>query len=106
MTMKAVGLSWLDRLLGAAFGIARGVVVCVALITALVAFAPGKDAKAPPAAVVQSRIAPYIIDAASAVTAAAPKELRIEFARRYAQVKKIWEDALKQGVRRRPDSEI
>src|SRR5437762_1055850 len=47
MMMKVVGLSWLDRLLGAAFGLARGVIVCVALITALVAFAPGKDAKSP-----------------------------------------------------------
>ena len=106
MTMKAVGLSWLDRLLGAAFGVARGVIVCVAVIMAIVAFAPGKDAKTPPEAVVQSRIAPYIIDAASAATAAAPKELRDEFARRYSQVKKIWEDALKRGIRRAPDAEI
>src|SRR5690242_13606199 len=52
MMMKAVGLSWLDRLLGAAFGVARGVIVCVAVITALVAFWPGRDAKSPPQAVV------------------------------------------------------
>src|SRR5258706_14341922 len=50
--MRAVKLSWLDKLLGAGFGLARGVLVCVAVITAIVAFAPGKDAKAPPEAVV------------------------------------------------------
>jgi membrane protein required for colicin V production len=104
--MKAVGLSWLDRLLGAGFGVARGVVVSIALIMAIVAFAPVKDLKTPPKAVVDSRIAPYIIDAAHVVTMAAPKELREEFARRYNQVKRIWEDALQHGVRRLPESEI
>jgi len=105
--MKAVKLSWLDRLLGAGFGLARGVFVCIALITAIVAFAPGKDAKTPPEAVVRSRIAPYMIDAAHALTAAAPRELRDEFTRRYEQVKRIWEDTLKHGIPRRlPESEV
>ncbi len=105
--MKAVGLSWLDRLLGLAFGVARGVIVCVAVITAVVAFAPGADAKTPPQAVVRSTVAPYIIDAAHLLTLAAPKELRDGFARRYNQVKRIWEDALKHGIpRRAPESEI
>src|SRR2546423_5759019 len=36
MLVKAVGLSWLDRLLGAAFGGVRGILVCVAVITAIV----------------------------------------------------------------------
>jgi len=72
-----------------------------------VAFAPGVDAKTPPQSVVQSKIAPYIIDAAHALTLAAPKELRDGFARRYNQVKRIWEDALKHGIpRRAPESEI
>ena len=105
MMMRAVGLSWLDRLMGAAFGLARGVVLCVAVITALVAFAPGKDSKTPPDSVVDSRIAPYVIDAARAVTMAAPKELRAEFMRRYEQVKRIWAEALKRGLRQGPESE-
>ena len=105
--MKAVKLSWLDKLMGAGFGLARGVFVCVAVITAIVAFAPGKDEKSPPQAVVESRIAPYMIDGAHTLTAAAPKELRDEFARRYEQVKRIWEGTLKHGAPRRlPESEI
>lgn len=105
--MKAVGLSWLDRLMGAGFGVARGVIVCVAVITAIVAFAPGVDAATPPPAVVGSTIAPYMIDTAHALTMAAPKELRDGFARRYERVKRIWEDALKHGIpRRAPESEI
>jgi membrane protein required for colicin V production len=95
MVVKVVGLSWLDRLLGAAFGAARGVIVCVALITALVAFAPCSDPRTPPQSVVNSRIAPYMIDAAHLLTMATPKELRDEFALRYEQIKRIWEDAIK-----------
>lgn len=106
MAMKLVGLSWLDRLMGAGFGLVRGVVVSVAVITAMVALAPGGDAKTPPRAVVESRIAPYLIDAARAATRAAPKELRDEFDRRYSEMKRIWGDALKRGVRRAPESEI
>jgi membrane protein required for colicin V production len=105
MMVKAVGLSWLDRLLGAAFGAARGVIVCVALITAIVAFAPGSDPKTPPQSVVNSRIAPYMLDAAHLLTMATPKELRDEFALRYEQIKRIWEDAIKRGLRR-PESEV
>jgi membrane protein required for colicin V production len=106
MVVKVVGLSWLDRLLGAAFGAARGVIICVGVITAIVAFAPGMDPKSPPQSVVKSKLAPYMIDAAHLLTMAAPKELRDEFARRYEQVKRVWEDAMKRGLRRPPESEI
>jgi membrane protein required for colicin V production len=105
MVVKVVGLSWLDRLLGAAFGAARGVIVCVALITAIVAFAPGSDPKTPPRSVVNSRIAPYMLDAAHLLTMATPKELRDEFALHYEQIKRIWDDAIKHGLRR-PESEV
>jgi membrane protein required for colicin V production len=104
MAVKVVGLSWLDRLLGAAFGAARGIIVCVALITAIVAFAPGSDARTPPQSVVNSRLAPYLLDAANVLTMATPKELRDEFALRYEQIKRIWDDAIKHGLRR-PESE-
>ncbi len=106
MLVKAVGLSWLNRLGGAAFGVVRGIVVGVAVITAMVAFLPGREAKDPPQAVVHSRIAPYILDAAHALTLAAPRELRDEFARRYDEIRRVWEEAMKHGLRRLPDSEI
>jgi membrane protein required for colicin V production len=106
LLVKAVGLSWLDRLTGAVFGVARGVVICVAVITAIVAFVPGGDPKDPPRAVVNSRLAPYIMDAAHALTMAAPRELHDEFARRYRQIQRVWQDAMKHGLRRLPESEI
>ena len=91
--VKAVGLSWLDRLLGAAFGLVRGVIVSVAILTAIMAFAPGAKPGSPPGSIVSSKVAPYVIDAARVLTAVAPKELKDEFAARYEQVKKIWQDA-------------
>ena len=39
-TMKEVGLSWVDRLLGAAFGFVRGLVAVTALVLAVTAFVP------------------------------------------------------------------
>src|SRR5580704_4591140 len=95
MLIKAVGLSWLNRLGGGAFGVARGVVIGVAVIMAIVAFAPGSDAQDPPQVVVQSRVAPYILDTAHVLTLAAPRELRDEFARRYDEIRRLWENAMK-----------
>ncbi len=106
MLVKAVGLSFLNRLAGAAFGAARGIVVCVALITAIIAFSPGSDVRDGPQVVASSRIAPYMVDAAHALTLAAPRELRDQFAQGYEQVKRLWEEAARHGVRRLPESEI
>lgn len=89
--LRTVGLSWIDRALGAAFGIARGLLVSVALVMILVAFAPGSSAAAPPHAVVNSRLAPYVIGTSRLLTELAPHELKDEFHRRYDQVKNAWD---------------
>jgi membrane protein required for colicin V production len=89
--LRTVGLSWIDRALGAAFGIARGLLVSVALVMILVAFAPGSSAAAPPRVVVNSRLAPYVIGTSRLLTELAPHELKDEFHRRYDQVKSAWD---------------
>ena len=99
--MKAAGLSFVDRLLGAGFGIVRGLLVSIAIVLALLAFTPGKS---PPAAVVDSKMAPYVIDAARVCAAMAPHELKDGFRKSYAQVKTIWGNALKKGIRELPDA--
>jgi len=80
--------------------------VCVAVITAIVAFAPGKDAKAPPEAVVRSRIAPYMIDAASALTAAAPKSCGMNSPAVTRKVKRSGRYAETRDTPRLPESEV
>src|SRR5258708_37688970 len=78
--MKAVGLSWLDRLLGLAFGVARGGIVCVAVITAYVAVAPRADAKTPPPEVGRSPGAPDIIHTPNMMHMASSQEMLVGFA--------------------------
>jgi membrane protein required for colicin V production len=99
--MKVAGLSFVDRLLGAGFGVVRGLLISIALVLALLAFTPGKS---PPNAVVHSRVAPYVIDAARVCAAIAPHELKDGFRKSYDQVKTIWGNALKKGIRELPDA--
>jgi membrane protein required for colicin V production len=99
--MRAAGLSFVDRLLGAGFGVVRGLLISIAVVLALLAFTPGKS---PPNAVVHSRVAPYVIDAARVCAAIAPRELKDGFRKSYEQVKTIWGSALKKGIRELPDA--
>jgi len=89
--VKTVGLSWFDRLSGAAFGLVRGTLMSVAVITALVAFAPAVAADSAPAAVAESHIAPYVVKGAAYLVALAPRELKDGFQIHYSQLKSFWE---------------
>lgn len=100
--LKLVRLSWLNRLLGGAFGLIRGALVGAIVVLALMAFWPGPA----PRPVTQSRLAPYVIDTARVLAAAAPYEVKTAFRNSYARVKQIWAEALKRGARRLPEMEL
>jgi membrane protein required for colicin V production len=102
--VKAAGLTLFDRILGAGFGAVKGLLLAVAVIVAIVAFAPGTG-DGPPRAIVHSRLAPYVIDTARLFASMAPRELKDGFRRRYGQVKSIWDDAIKKGIHRPAASE-
>jgi membrane protein required for colicin V production len=85
--LRTVGLSFFDRLLGAGFGLARGLLVTIALLTAWMAFGPEVDSQTVSESMVHSRIAPYILDASHLFVTIAPMELKSGFLRQYAQVK-------------------
>ena len=70
--VKGIGLRWFDRLLGAAFGLLRGIVVSAVIVLALAAFAPQWGFQ-------QSRIAPFMLVTSRALIWAAPAELRQRF---------------------------
>jgi membrane protein required for colicin V production len=94
--LRTIGLSFFDRLLGAAFGFARGVLIAIALLTAFMAFGPGADSKTAASAInssmVNSRFAPYVLDASHTFVAIAPMELKSSFRRQYEQVKAALEN--------------
>jgi membrane protein required for colicin V production len=85
--LRTVGLSFFDRVLGAAFGLVRGVLVAMALLTAFMAFGPNVDARTASSSVVHSQIAPWVLSASHAFVAIAPMELKSSFRQQYAQVK-------------------
>ncbi|MGD0200030.1 MAG: CvpA family protein [Bryobacteraceae bacterium] len=86
--MKLARLTWLNRLLGGAFGIVRGVLVGAALVLVLMAF----SSKLPPESVAGSRLAPYVMGAARLMADAAPREVRDGFQRSYEKLLKILEE--------------
>ena len=89
--LRTIGLSFFDRLLGAAFGFVRGLLIAIALLTAYMAFGPQVDSKTVSASVLNSRIAPYVLDASHLFVAIAPMELKSSFQKQYSQVKLLLE---------------
>ncbi|HEX7289452.1 MAG TPA: CvpA family protein [Candidatus Angelobacter sp.] len=72
-TVREVGLRWVDRALGAAFGLVRGFVVVTAGLLALTAFAPDSQELA------RSQLAAYFNVAGSGASWLAPSEIRRKF---------------------------
>jgi membrane protein required for colicin V production len=99
--LKVTGLSIFDHILGAGFGLVRGVLIAVALVLGMMAFSPS----GPPESVVRSRTAPYVIDAARLVASIAPHEVREGFRKTYGQVKSVWDKTLEDGARKLPGAE-
>jgi membrane protein required for colicin V production len=95
--LRVTGLRFIDHALGAGFGVLRGILVAVALVTGIMAFST--DAEHPPQSIVHSRLAPYVVDSAHVIVGMAPHELKEGFRRTYAQVKEAWGRALEEGIR-------
>jgi membrane protein required for colicin V production len=85
---KWVGLSWLDRILGGAFGALRGVFIAVALVTVLLAFAPSP----PPRSVLDSKLVPFTMDASHILAALTPREVKDAFDDARDKVKRAWSE--------------
>ncbi|HLI82313.1 MAG TPA: CvpA family protein [Bryobacteraceae bacterium] len=88
--LRISGFSFLDHILGMGFGLLRGVLIGVALITGIMAFSPADQ---PPGEVVHSRLAPYLVSGSRAVAAIAPHELKTGFRKNYERVEAAWERA-------------
>jgi membrane protein required for colicin V production len=100
--LKVTGLSFFDHVLGAGLGLLRGALVAIAIVMGAMAFAPVDK---PPRAVVESRLAPYVIDSARLFASMAPRDLKEGFRKTYAQVKAAWNDALQKGIHSMPTGE-
>jgi membrane protein required for colicin V production len=98
--LTVTGLSFFDHLLGAGFGLLRWAIVAIAIVMSAMAFSRGDRA---PDAIVESRLAPYVVDVARLVAAMAPHDLKAGFHKTYDQVKAAWGSAIDKGIRSMPD---
>ena len=78
--LKTAGLSTIDRLLGAAYGLLRGSLIALAIIVALKTFTSTE-------AVVQSRMAPYLIEVSGLVARVAPRGIESRFQHEYQKLR-------------------
>jgi membrane protein required for colicin V production len=90
--VHTIGLSFFDRLLGAAFGFFRGFLVAVALLTAWIAFGSHGEVDAAPAAVLHSRIAPYLLKSSRFFVAVAPMDLKQTFRTQYSRIESAMQE--------------
>ena len=93
---KWTGLSWLDRLMGAVFGLVRGALITVALVAVLMAFTP----KPLPNWMVESQVLPYAMDASGVLAALAPNAIKDAFRDSMHEIRKIWDDQLQENRRK------
>ena len=100
--LRVTGLSIFDHALGTGFGLVRGGLIAVALIMGVMAFSQGDK---PPSSIVNSRMAPYVVQGARVFAALAPHELKEGFLKTYAEAKTAWEEAVKKGIRKVPKTE-
>jgi membrane protein required for colicin V production len=93
--LKLVGLSWMDRILGGAFGLVRGFVVVSVVAMVVTAFAPSWM----PKAVNDSKLAPYVLQSARVFAAATPFEIRNGFDTTYKELRDLWTAATQKRKR-------
>jgi membrane protein required for colicin V production len=89
--LKWTGLSWLDRIMGAGFGLVRGGLAAVAFVSVLMAFTP----RPVPAWMTGSVLLPYAIDGSNTIAALAPRALKDPVRESIREVRQAWDDELR-----------
>lgn len=91
---KWTGLTVLDRMLGAVFGMVQAVLVGIVIVMILTAF----PLNPVPNSVRNSIAAPYLIEASRVLVQLAPRELKEGFSSTYDKIKKIWSNEVEKAL--------
>jgi len=83
--IRSADLVWLDRALGGAFGVVRGLLFGAIMIWGLMAFLPVQ----PKLVLSESRLAPCVMDAARRVADASPDEVKRTFRQSYRELNRV-----------------
>lgn len=94
------GMAWIDKALGAGFGLVRGGLMAVAFVAALMAFTP----RPTPNWMVGSQLLPYAVDASNQVAAMAPLGLKNMVMDGLAGIKDAWQEELEKARQRGIDT--
>ncbi len=90
------GLSWLDRMLGAGFGLVRGGLIAAALVSVLMAFTP----RPVPAWMTGSFVLPYAIGASNVIASLAPRALKEPVRQTVGEIRQAWDDQVRKSQKR------
>jgi len=90
---KWTGLTWLDRLLGGAFGLVRGPLIAIAFIAVLLAFTP----KPMPNWMVNSQVLPYAMEASSTIASLAPNAIKNALRESIIELRSLWDQQLRES---------
>lgn len=93
---KWTGLSWLDRIMGAGFGLIRGGLAAVAFVSVLLAFTP----RPAPAWMTESFLLPYAMDTSNVLAALAPRALKEPVREAIAEIRQAWEDQVRKSFKK------
>lgn len=96
---KWTGLSWLDRLLGGAFGLVRGALFAVIFVVVMMAFTP----KPMPTWMVGSQALPYVVDASNLCSKLAPDSVKEAFRDSLFEIRKMWQEEVQKKRRKREE---
>ena len=100
--VRSLDLVWLDRVLGGAFGVVRGVLFCTIAIWGMLAFFPVQ----PKLVLSQSRLAPCVMDAARRVADASPDEVKRTFRQSYRELNRMLPENIKDRMANVPPGQI
>ncbi len=90
------GLSWLDRMLGAGFGLVRGGLIAAALVSVLMAFTP----RPVPAWMTGSFVLPYAIGASNVIASLAPRALKEPVRQTVGEIRQAWDEQVRKSQKR------
>ena len=99
--LKWTGLSWLDRLMGAGFGLVRGALAGVAFVSVLMAFTP----RPVPAWMTGSALLPYAIDMSNVIASLAPRALKDPVRDTVREIRQAWDDEVRKSHQREKNTE-
>jgi len=100
--IRSTDLVWLDRALGGAFGVVRGLLFGAIMIWGLMAFLPVQ----PKLVLSQSRLAPCVMDAARRVADASPDEVKRTFRQSYRDLNRVLPEKIKDRLPNAPPGQI